>query len=267
MAGSLNLGQSLALDSSYPSGSRSRPSSRPTSVYGLDLSLKRDPSSSSLRLKGDGEASSEGSSYQTPSGRTKPTSLPIVQGGRGRIPIVAQNSEEESPLSPVGQPMGMARASAGPLPPISADSRDQFGSCLSLQDSQQQQHLRDEPTRGRGYVLMDDLQGTMSDNEGKQEPCLSTELFLFPVSCLRLFNPGTDCMHLIRTQFFMCLSCIYITWKELTVLNVAINLFVCMHVCLFCCSCMKFIFSIGRLLVSYCMYLFLCCNHSVTFIC
>ncbi|KAF7670035.1 hypothetical protein LDENG_00074170 [Lucifuga dentata] len=164
LAGSLNLGQSLGLDSAYPSGSRSRPSSRPTSCYGLDLSIKRDPSSSSLRLKGDGEASGDGSSFQTPSGRTKPTSLPIVQSGRGRIPIVAQNSEEESPLSPVGQPMGMARASAGPLPPISADSRDQFGSCLSLQDSQQQ-HIREEPTRGRGYVLLDDLQGTMSDSE------------------------------------------------------------------------------------------------------
>ncbi|KAG7225717.1 hypothetical protein INR49_012303 [Caranx melampygus] len=165
LAGSLNLGQSLGLDSAYPSGSRSRPSSRPTSCYGLDLSIKRDPSSSSLRLKGDGETSGDGPSYQTPSGRTKPTSLPIVQSGRGRIPIVAQNSEEESPLSPVGQPMGMARASAGPLPPISADSRDQFGSCLSLQDSQQQQHIREEPTRGRGYVLLDDLQGTMSDSE------------------------------------------------------------------------------------------------------
>ncbi|TKS90813.1 Protein piccolo [Collichthys lucidus] len=165
LAGSLNLGQSLGLDSAYPSGSRSRPSSRPTSCYGLDLSIKRDPSSSSLRLKGDGEASGDVPSYQTPSGRTKPTSLPIVQSGRGRIPIVAQNSEEESPLSPVGQPMGMARASAGPLPPISADSRDQFGSCLSLQDTQQQQHIREEPTRGRGYVLLDDLQGTMSDSE------------------------------------------------------------------------------------------------------
>nr|XP_057934646.1 protein piccolo isoform X3 [Doryrhamphus excisus] len=165
LAGSLNLGQSLGLDSAYPSGSRSRPSSRPTSCYGLDLSIKRDPSSSSLRLKGDGEASSDGSSFQTPSGRAKPTSLPIVQSGRGRIPIVAQNSEEESPLSPVGQPMGMARASAGPLPPISADSRDQFGSCLSLQDSQQQQHMREEASRGRGYVLLDDLQGTMSDSE------------------------------------------------------------------------------------------------------
>ncbi|KAM9705265.1 protein piccolo isoform 8-T8 [Menidia menidia] len=173
LAGSLNLGQSLGLDSAYPSGSRSRPSSRPTSCYGLDLSIKRDPSSSSLRLKGDGEASGDGTSYQTPSGRTKPTSLPIVQSGRGRIPIVAQNSEEESPLSPVGQPMGMARASAGPLPPISADSRDQFGSCLSLQDSQQQQHIREEPTRGRGYVLLDDLQGTMSDSEALSDSLMA----------------------------------------------------------------------------------------------
>ncbi|XP_041637291.1 protein piccolo [Cheilinus undulatus] len=173
LAGSLNLGQSLGLDSAYPSGSRSRPSSRPTSCYGLDLSIKRDPSSSSLRLKGDGEASGDGTSYQTPSGRTKPTSLPIVQSGRGRIPIVAQNSEEESPLSPVGQPMGMARASAGPLPPISADSRDQFGSCLSLQDSQQQQHIREEPTRGRGYVLLDDLQGTMSDSEAVSDSLMA----------------------------------------------------------------------------------------------
>ncbi|XP_050963156.1 protein piccolo isoform X8 [Labeo rohita] len=174
LAGSLNLGQSLNLspgmrsslgeDSAYPSGSRSRPSSRPSSVYGLDLSIKRDTSSSSLRLKAEGDPSSDTSAFQTPSGRSKPTSLPIVQSGRGRIPIVAQNSEEESPLSPVGQPMGMARASAGPLPPISADSRDQFGSCLSLQDPQQQ-HLREDPSRGRGYVLMDDLQGTMSDSE------------------------------------------------------------------------------------------------------
>lgn len=193
LAGSLNLGQSLGLDSAYPSGSRSRPSSRPTSCYGLDLSIKRDPSSSSLRLKGDGEASGDVTSYQTPSGRTKPTSLPIVQSGRGRIPIVAQNSEEESPLSPVGQPMGMARASAGPLPPISADSRDQFGSCLSLQDSQQQPHIREEPTRGRGYVLLDDLQGTMSDSEGKKWAWHFSSLFLLHVSS----RNGFSCLDIV----------------------------------------------------------------------
>ncbi|KTG47068.1 hypothetical protein cypCar_00002257 [Cyprinus carpio] len=118
LAGSLNLGQSLNLspgmrsslgeDSAYPSGT-------------------------------EGDASSDTSAFQAPSGRSKPTSLAIVQSGRGRIPIVAQNSEEESPLSPVGQPM-----------------------------DPQQQHLREDPSRGRGYVLMDDLQGTMSDSEAER---------------------------------------------------------------------------------------------------
>uniref|UniRef100_A0AAY4BV20 Piccolo presynaptic cytomatrix protein n=1 Tax=Denticeps clupeoides TaxID=299321 RepID=A0AAY4BV20_9TELE len=174
LAQSLNLGQSLNLspnmrsalqdDGTYPSGSRSRPSSRPSSVYGLDLSMKRDLSSSSLRLKSEGE----GTDATFGSARAKPTSLPISQS-RGRIPIVAQNSEEESPLSPVGQPMGMARASAGPLPPISADSRDQYGSSHSLPEVQQ--HMREE-SRTRGYdrdiaFMMDDLQGAMSDSEGK----------------------------------------------------------------------------------------------------
>uniref|UniRef100_A0AAY4BV53 Uncharacterized protein n=1 Tax=Denticeps clupeoides TaxID=299321 RepID=A0AAY4BV53_9TELE len=172
LAQSLNLGQSLNLspnmrsalqdDGTYPSGSRSRPSSRPSSVYGLDLSMKRDLSSSSLRLKSEGE----GTDATFGSARAKPTSLPISQS-RGRIPIVAQNSEEESPLSPVGQPMGMARASAGPLPPISADSRDQYGSSHSLPEVQQ--HMREE-SRTRGYdrdiaFMMDDLQGAMSDSE------------------------------------------------------------------------------------------------------
>uniref|UniRef100_A0A673GY27 Piccolo presynaptic cytomatrix protein b n=1 Tax=Sinocyclocheilus rhinocerous TaxID=307959 RepID=A0A673GY27_9TELE len=173
LAQSLNFGQSLNLgptirsslhdDGTYPSGTRSRPSSRPSSVYGLDLSIKRDLSNSSLRLKTEGE----GIDSQFVS-RAKPTSLPISQS-RGRIPIVAQNSEEESPLSPVGQPMGMARASAGPLPPISADSRDQFGSSHSLPEVQQ--HMREE-SRTSGYerniaFINDDLQGAMSDSEGK----------------------------------------------------------------------------------------------------
>ncbi|NXN57902.1 PCLO protein, partial [Rynchops niger] len=154
-------------DKSYSSGSRSRPSSRPSSVYGLDLSLKRDSSSSSLRLKAqEAEPLDVSFSHASPSGRTKPTSLPISQS-RGRIPIVAQNSEEESPLSPVGQPMGMARAAAGPLPPISADTRDQFGSSHSLPEVQQ--HMREE-SRTRGYdrdiaFIMDDFQHAMSDSE------------------------------------------------------------------------------------------------------
>lgn len=156
-------------DKPYGSGSRSRPSSRPSSVYGLDLSLKRDSSSSSLRLKAqEAEPLDVSFTHVAPSGRAKPTSLPISQS-RGRIPIVAQNSEEESPLSPVGQPMGMARAAAGPLPPISADTRDQFGSSHSLPEVQQ--HMREE-SRARGYgrdiaFIMDDFQHAMSDSEGK----------------------------------------------------------------------------------------------------
>ncbi|XP_053575139.1 protein piccolo [Bombina bombina] len=155
------------VDKPYASGSRSRPSSRPSSVYGLDLSIKRDLSSSSLRLKANEAEQIDGSfSHVAPSGRTKPSSLPISQS-RGRIPIVAQNSEEESPLSPVGQPMGMARAAAGPLPPISADTRDQFGSSHSLPEVQQ--HMREE-SRTRGYdrdiaFIMDDFQHAMSDSE------------------------------------------------------------------------------------------------------
>uniref|UniRef100_A0A8C5RRQ1 Piccolo presynaptic cytomatrix protein n=1 Tax=Laticauda laticaudata TaxID=8630 RepID=A0A8C5RRQ1_LATLA len=155
------------VDKSYTSATRSRPSSRPSSVYGLDLSLKRDTSSSSLRLKAqEAEPLDISFSQAAPSGRTKPTSLPISQS-RGRIPIVAQNSEEESPLSPVGQPMGMARAAAGPLPPISADTRDQFGSSHSLPEVQQ--HMREE-SRARGYdrdiaFFMDDFQHAMSDSE------------------------------------------------------------------------------------------------------
>ncbi|NXI50859.1 PCLO protein, partial [Chloroceryle aenea] len=174
-------------DKSYSSGSRSRPSSRPSSVYGLDLSLKRDSSSSSLRLKAqEAEPLDVSFSHAAPSGRTKPTSLPISQS-RGRIPIVAQNSEEESPLSPVGQPMGMARAAAGPLPPISADTRDQFGSSHSLPEVQQ--HMREE-SRTRGYdrdiaFIMDDFQHAMSDSEAYHLRREETDWFDKPrESCL-----------------------------------------------------------------------------------
>ncbi|XP_067915773.1 protein piccolo-like [Heterodontus francisci] len=151
------------IDKAYTSGTRSRPSS----VYGLDLTIKRDPSSTSLRIKGqENDPLDIAYAHSTPSVRTKPSSLPISHS-RGRIPIVAQNSEEESPLSPVGQPMGMARAAAGPLPPISADTREQFGSSHSLPEVQQ--HMREE-SRTRGYdrdiaFIMDDFQHAMSDSE------------------------------------------------------------------------------------------------------
>ncbi|KAJ7329489.1 hypothetical protein JRQ81_015663, partial [Phrynocephalus forsythii] len=182
------------VDKPYSSGSRSRPSSRPSSVYGLDLSLKRDSSSSSLRLKAqEAEPLDVSFSHAAPSGRTKPTSLPISQS-RGRIPIVAQNSEEESPLSPVGQPMGMARAAAGPLPPISADTRDQFGSSHSLPEVQQ--HMREE-SRARGYdrdiaFIMDDFQHAMSDSEAYHLRREETDWFDKPRESRLENGPGFD---------------------------------------------------------------------------
>ncbi|GLD48405.1 protein piccolo, partial [Lates japonicus] len=36
-----------------------------------------------------------------------------------------------------------------------------------------QQHIREEPTRGRGYVLLDDLQGTMSDSEALSDSLMA----------------------------------------------------------------------------------------------
>uniref|UniRef100_A0A8C8XH67 Piccolo presynaptic cytomatrix protein n=1 Tax=Panthera leo TaxID=9689 RepID=A0A8C8XH67_PANLE len=204
-------------DKPYSSGSRSRPSSRPSSVYGLDLSIKRDSSSSSLRLKAqEAEALDVSFSHASPSGRTKPTSLPISQS-RGRIPIVAQNSEEESPLSPVGQPMGMARAAAGPLPPISADTRDQFGSSHSLPEVQQ--HMREE-SRTRGYdrdiaFIMDDFQHAMSDSEGKlglNLPCYSQNSNSYFSACLIFLLQGCILPFLVRLLhvYFNFISC---KWK------------------------------------------------------
>lgn len=204
-------------DKPYSSGSRSRPSSRPSSVYGLDLSIKRDSSSSSLRLKAqEAEALDVSFSHASPSGRTKPTSLPISQS-RGRIPIVAQNSEEESPLSPVGQPMGMARAAAGPLPPISADTRDQFGSSHSLPEVQQ--HMREE-SRTRGYdrdiaFIMDDFQHAMSDSEGKlglKLPCYSQNSNSYFSACLIFLLQECILLFLVRLLHvsFNFISC---KWK------------------------------------------------------
>lgn len=206
-------------DKPYGSGSRSRPSS----VYGLDLSIKRDSSSSSLRLKAqEAEALDVSFSHASPSGRTKPTSLPISQS-RGRIPIVAQNSEEESPLSPVGQPMGMARAAAGPLPPISADTRDQFGSSHSLPEVQQ--HMREE-SRTRGYdrdiaFIMDDFQHAMSDSEGKlglKLPSYSRNSNSYFSACLIFLLQGYSLLFLVHllhvyVNFISCKWKFYLVYR------------------------------------------------------
>lgn len=84
----------------------------------------------------------------------------------GRPPMRSQNSEEESPLSPVGKPVGMGRTAG-----ISEahDVRNQYGSSHSLPDVQDH-HKKDLP---RSHVfkpddpyLVDDMHCAVSDSEG-----------------------------------------------------------------------------------------------------
>nr|XP_046239616.1 protein bassoon [Scatophagus argus] len=83
----------------------------------------------------------------------------------GRPPIRNQNSEEESPLSPVGKPVGIGRGSG-----ISDahDVRNQYGSSHSLPDVQDH-HKKDLP-RSHVYkpddpYLVDDMHCAVSDSE------------------------------------------------------------------------------------------------------
>ncbi|XP_047438396.1 protein bassoon isoform X2 [Mugil cephalus] len=83
----------------------------------------------------------------------------------GRPPMRSQNSEEESPLSPVGKPVGMGRSSG-----ISEahDVRNQYGSSHSLPDVQDH-HKKDLP-RSHVYkpddpYLVDDMHCAVSDSE------------------------------------------------------------------------------------------------------
>ncbi|XP_064154317.1 protein bassoon isoform X1 [Anguilla rostrata] len=83
---------------------------------------------------------------------------------RGRPSMRSQYSEEESPLSPVGKPMGVGRGSIGPEPP---DSRNQYGSSHSLPDVQD--HMKDLP-RSHVYkpddsYIIDDMHCAVSDSE------------------------------------------------------------------------------------------------------
>lgn len=84
----------------------------------------------------------------------------------GRPPMRNQNSEEESPLSPVGNTVGMGRRSGIP---DSHDVRNQYGSSHSLPDVQDH-HKKDMP-RSHVYkpddpYLIDDMQCAVSDSEG-----------------------------------------------------------------------------------------------------
>ncbi|XP_056885883.1 protein bassoon isoform X2 [Takifugu flavidus] len=83
----------------------------------------------------------------------------------GRPPMRNQNSEEESPLSPVGNTVGMGRRSGIP---DSHDVRNQYGSSHSLPDVQDH-HKKDMP-RSHVYkpddpYLIDDMQCAVSDSE------------------------------------------------------------------------------------------------------
>ncbi|XP_037388101.1 protein bassoon isoform X1 [Pygocentrus nattereri] len=85
-----------------------------------------------------------------------------THGRSGRPSMRAQNSEEESPLSPVGKPVGMGR---GTDP---HDVRNQYGSSHSLPDVQDH-HIRDMP-KSHVYkpddpYLVDDMQCAVSDSE------------------------------------------------------------------------------------------------------
>ncbi|XP_015246069.1 PREDICTED: protein bassoon-like isoform X1 [Cyprinodon variegatus] len=83
----------------------------------------------------------------------------------GRPPMRAQNSEEESPLSPVGKPVGMGRSSAMSE---AHDVRNQYGSSHSLPDVQD--HHKKELPRSHVYkpddpYLVDDMHCAVSDSE------------------------------------------------------------------------------------------------------
>ncbi|XP_061543403.1 protein bassoon isoform X5 [Phycodurus eques] len=83
----------------------------------------------------------------------------------GRPPIRNQNSEEESPISPVDKPVGIGRSSAVSN---AHDVRNQYGSSHSLPDVQDH-HKKDLP-RSHVYkpddpYLVDDMHCAVSDSE------------------------------------------------------------------------------------------------------
>ncbi|KAM8868334.1 protein bassoon isoform 1-T1 [Synchiropus picturatus] len=87
------------------------------------------------------------------------------RNSRGRPSMRNQNSEEESPLSPVGKTVGMGRGSG-----VSEthDVRNQYGSSHSLPDVQDH-HKKDQP-RSHVYkpddpYLVDDMHCAVSDSE------------------------------------------------------------------------------------------------------
>ncbi|XP_020498022.2 protein bassoon [Labrus bergylta] len=87
------------------------------------------------------------------------------RSSRSGRPPMRQNSEEESPLSPVGKPVGMGRGSGIA---DASDARNQYGSSHSLPDVQDH-HKKDLP-RSHVYkpddpYLVDDMHCAVSDSE------------------------------------------------------------------------------------------------------
>ncbi|XP_072438734.1 protein bassoon-like isoform X1 [Chiloscyllium punctatum] len=131
----------------YSNGNRSRSSS----MYGMEKAGKE-------------AASPRSKSYERD---TVERSQKMGMGhSRGRAPIKSQASEEESPLSPMGNQMHGARTSRESLPPNVVDSRSQFGSSHSLPDVQDVKETSRSHTyrEDDGYV-MDDMHCAVSDSE------------------------------------------------------------------------------------------------------
>ncbi|NXU55434.1 BSN protein, partial [Turnix velox] len=138
----------------YSGGSRTR-----SSGYGMEKSSVRESGSRSKSYEREGMERSQ-------KGGSKPSSLSMSQS-RGRAPIRAQPSEEESPVSPLGKVVGGSRATGGPVPQSSGDPCSQFCSSHSLPDVQE--HIKDVP-RSHSYkheegYSMDDAHCVVSDSE------------------------------------------------------------------------------------------------------
>ncbi|KAM6256996.1 protein bassoon isoform 2-T2 [Porphyrio hochstetteri] len=138
----------------YSAGSRTR-----SSGYGVEKASSREASGRSKSYEREGmERSQKGSS--------KPSSLSMSQS-RGRAPVRAQPSEEESPVSPMGKAVGGSRAAGGPGSQSAGDPCSQFCSSHSLPDVQE--HIKDVP-RSHSYKHeegygMDDAHCVVSDSE------------------------------------------------------------------------------------------------------
>lgn len=139
-----------------------------TSREGLE---EEDRMYSSGRSRSTGYGMDKISSRDAPGHRSKSYERDAMERSQrssrsGRPPMRNQNSEEESPLSPVGKPVGMGRGTG--IPDVH-DVRNQYGSSHSLPDVQDH-HKKDLP-RSHVYkpddpYLVDDMHCAVSDSEG-----------------------------------------------------------------------------------------------------